>query len=95
MKDEETIVKLLNIISKNSEYSQRDISTKTGISLGKVNYVLKALINKGLVKTENFINSRNKRAYRYLLTSKGIRAKLKLTRDFVQRKIREYETLLD
>lgn len=68
MKDEETIVKLLKVIDKNPEYSQRDMSTSLGVSLGKVNYVLKALISKGLVKTERFINSRNKRAYRYILT---------------------------
>ena len=95
MKDKETIVKLLSVISKNPEYSQRDISSHTGISLGKVNYVLRALIKKGLVKTERFINSRNKWAYRYLLTPKGLREKLSLTREFVQRKIREYESLLD
>jgi len=95
MKDQETIVKLLNILNKNPEYSQRDISSALGISLGKVNYVLRALISKGLIKTERFINSRNKRAYKYLLTPKGIKEKVKLTRDFVQRKIREYESLLD
>jgi len=95
MRDKEIIIKVLNILSKNPEYSQRDISSVLGVSLGKVNYVLRALISKGLIKTERFINSRNKRAYRYLITPKGIKEKLKLTRDFVIRKIKEYESLLD
>jgi EPS-associated MarR family transcriptional regulator len=95
MRDKETVVKLLNILFKNPEYSQRDIASALGISLGKVNYVLRALIDKGLIKTERFINSRNKWAYRYLLTPRGIKEKLRLTRDFVKRKIKEYESLLD
>ena len=95
MRDKETVVKLLNIPFKNPEYSQRDIASALGISLGKVNYVLRALIDKGLIKTERFINSRNKWAYRYLLTPRGIKEKLRLTRDFVKRKIKEYESLLD
>jgi len=95
MKDQETIVKLLNILDKNPEYSQRDMANALGISLGKVNYVLRALISKGLIKTENFINSRNKWAYRYLLTPNGIREKIRLTQDFIKRKIKEYESLLE
>ena len=95
MRDKETVVKLLNILFKNPEYSQRDIASALGISLGKVNYVLRALIDKGLIKTERFINSRNKWAYRYLLTPRGIKEKLRLTRDFVRQKIKEYESLLD
>ena len=95
MMDKEIIIKVLNILSKNPEYSQRDISSALDVSLGKVNYVLRALISKGFIKTERFINSRNKRAYRYLLTPTGIREKVKLTRNFVMRKIKEYESLLD
>jgi len=95
MRDKETVVKILSIVKKNPEYSQRDISSALGVSLGKVNYVLKALIDKGLIKTERFINSKNKWAYRYLLTPKGMKEKLKLTQEFVRQKIKEYERLLE
>ena len=57
--------------------------------------MLKALIDKGLIKTERFINSKNKWAYRYLLTPKGVKEKLRLTQEFVRQKIKEYESLLD
>ena len=93
--DKETIVKILSIVDKNPEYSQRDISSALGVSLGKVNYVLRALLDKGLIKTERFINSKNKWAYRYILTPKGMKEKLKLTQSFVRQKMREYESLLD
>ena len=95
MRDKETVVKILNIVTKKPEYSQRDISSALGISLGKVNYVLKALVDKGLIKTERFINSKNKWAYRYLLTPKGMKEKLRLTHEFVRQKIKEYENLLE
>ena len=64
-----------------------------GFSLGKVNFILKALIDKGLVKTEKFISSNNKIKYRYLLTEKGIKEKITLTKKFIERKKREYEEL--
>lgn len=63
------------------------------MSLGKVNYCLQALIEKGWVKTDNFRNSQNKAAYMYLLTPRGIRQKSALTLHFLHKKIREYETL--
>jgi EPS-associated MarR family transcriptional regulator len=64
-----------------------------GVSLGKANYCLRALVGKGFVKVQNFRNSTNKRAYLYLLTSDGVAAKANLTRDFLARKREEYDAL--
>lgn len=64
-----------------------------GISLGKANYVLRALLGKGFVKVQNFHNSSHKRGYAYLLTHEGVAAKAELTRHFLARKIEEYDTL--
>ncbi|MCD6257673.1 MarR family EPS-associated transcriptional regulator [Candidatus Aerophobetes bacterium] len=94
MERDEAVIKLLNIIYKNSELSQRELAKTVGISVGKTNYVIKALIEKGLVKTSRFLNSRNKWAYRYILTPKGIKEKARITRDFIKRKMAEYEKLL-
>jgi len=94
MERDEAVIKLLNIIHKNSELSQRELAKTVGISVGKTNYVIKALIEKGLVKTSRFLNSRNKWAYRYILTPKGIKEKARITRDFIKRKMAEYEKLL-
>ncbi len=95
MEYDETTIKLLNTIHKNPELSQREIAKHIGISVGKTNYVIKALIKKGLIKTENFLNSKNKWAYRYILTPNGIKEKTRITKDFIKRKIKEYESLLD
>ena len=73
--------------------SQKSLADQLGYSVGKVNYVLKALIAKGLVKVENFAASDHKRRYRYLLTPAGIEEKIALTQKFVERKKREYEEL--
>ncbi len=73
--------------------SQRDLAHATGISLGKINYCVKALLGKGLIKMQNFRNSRDKLAYAYLLTPAGISAKTELTSMFLRRKIAEYEAL--
>jgi len=78
---------------KKEDISQPSISKEVGFSLGKVNFILKALIDKGLVKTEKFISSNNKIKYRYLLTEKGIKEKITLTKKFIERKKREYEEL--
>ena len=64
-----------------------------GMSLGKANYVLRALLGKGLVKVQNFRNSSNKRSYAYLLTPSGVAAKAELTRHFLARKVEEYDAL--
>ena len=83
----------LKELSKDNTLSQRDLSNKLGLSLGKVNYVLNALLDKGLVKAERFKNSKNKLAYMYQLTPEGIKKKMELTRYFLQRKMDEYDAL--
>ncbi len=89
------MVKVLHTIGKEAETSQSNIAKRVGISVGKVNYILKALIEKGIVKTERFINSKNRWAYKYILTPKGIKEKTKITKEFVKRKIAEYEKMLE
>jgi len=73
--------------------SQNTLAQKVGYSVGKVNYILKALIAKGLIKAERFAKSENKKGYSYLLTREGIKHKLYLTEKFVQIKKREYDEL--
>lgn len=73
--------------------SQKSLADDLGISVGKVNYVLKALIEKGLIKAENFFENKNKNQYKYLLTEKGFKEKVLLTKNFIQRKKAEYEEL--
>ena len=73
--------------------SQKSIADELGISVGKVNYVLKALIEKGLIKADNFYKAKNKRKYKYLLTQKGIEEKITLIKKFIERKKAEYEEL--
>ncbi len=81
---------ILNIIDKSSDKSQRVIARESSLSLGKVNFLLKELTKKGLIKIDRFINSNNKWAYRYLLTSKGIKEKIEITKEFLSRKENEY-----
>ncbi|HKQ13589.1 MAG TPA: MarR family EPS-associated transcriptional regulator [Steroidobacteraceae bacterium] len=85
--------KLMRLLDSNPELSQRDLARHLGISLGKVNYCLQALIRKGWIKASNFTNSQNKAAYMYLLTPRGIEEKASLTVRFLQAKVREYEAL--
>jgi len=73
--------------------SQREIAEEMGVSLGKTNYCLKALINKGFIKLKNFYKNNKKSAYIYLLTPKGIEEKAEVTYRFLQRKIDEYEKI--
>lgn len=90
---EDTHLRLLRLIEARPELSQRDLARELGTSLGKVNYCLNALIDKGLVKVRNFRNSSNKLAYAYLLTPRGIESKATITVQFLKRKMAEYETL--
>ena len=76
-----------------SSQSQNALATDLGYSVGKVNYVLKALVSKGFVKIENFVNSKNKKAYRYLLTQDGLEEKISLTKSFIEIKRAEFERL--
>lgn len=93
MLDETTHYILLKTLEENPGLSQRDLAKKLGISLGKVNFCLKALVDKGSVKINNFRNNDNKLAYAYLLTPSGIEQKARMTVEFLQMKVREYERL--
>ena len=84
---------LLKQIQQNPQITQRELAQVAGISLGKVNYCLKALMDKGLVKAENFRASPNKLRYLYKLTPKGLEEKARVTYAFLKRKQREYEEL--
>ena len=84
---------VLRKIQKNPKSTQRDLAEELGFSLGKLNYCLKALQTKGLVKIENFKKNPNKINYFYVLTPKGISEKTKLTLNFMKRKMREYDEL--
>ena len=75
------------------DVSQPSIAKEVGFSVGKVNFILKALVEKGLVKSERFIASNNKMKYSYLLTEAGIKEKMTLTAKFIERKKAEYEML--
>jgi EPS-associated MarR family transcriptional regulator len=82
--------RVLRLIEEQPEISQRELARVLGVSLGKTHYLLKALLDKGLVKANNFRRSDNKLAYAYLLTPSGIAAKLELTRAFLRLKEDEY-----
>ena len=84
---------ILDELDKNPKISQRSLAKKTNISLGAVNYALKNLIKRGLVKTENFFNSKNKLNYLYILTPKGLFEKTKLAQKFLSIKYVEYERI--
>ena len=83
----------MRMIDANPEISQREIAAELGISLGKTNYCLRALTEKGFVKARNFRRSTNKMRYIYQLTPKGLEHKARLTLAFLDRKQREYEAL--
>ena len=83
----------MQILQSNPKMTQRELSDQLGISLGKLNYCLKALIEKGWIKVGNFTYSKNKSKYIYLLTPKGILNKARMTQSFLLRKISEYESL--
>lgn len=84
---------LLKALEGNPNLSQRDLAKRLGISLGKVNYCLNALVEKGCLKVNNFRNSGNKLAYAYFLTPQGVEEKARITVHFLQRKMHEYEQL--
>ena len=84
---------VLREIDANPKLTQRELSSRLGLSLGKINFLMRALIEKGLIKAENFKNSSNKSAYLYFLTPLGIEEKAKTTYRCLKRKIEEYEKL--
>lgn len=87
--------KILKLVEHNPAISQRELAQQLGISLGKVNFCLKSLVEVGLLKITNFRNSKNKLAYRYLLTPKGIEEKAGITIRFLKHKIQEHQVLLE
>lgn len=93
MLSEDLRYKLLKLLAEEPQISQRDLAFRLGISVGKANYCLSALVDKGLVKINNFRKANNKLAYAYLLTPRGIEEKAQITVSFLQRKIREYGEL--
>ena len=90
---EDSHYKILRLLEQNPGISQREMAEALGVSLGKVNYCIRALMEKGHVKAQNFKNSRNKAAYLYLLTPSGIKAKARITAAYLQRKIADYEAI--
>ena len=93
--NEEISYKLCKLLEQQPDISQRELAKEMGISVGKANYCLKALMEQGWLKARNFKNSKNKIAYAYVFTPKGLREKAKITGRFLKRKVREYETLKD
>jgi EPS-associated MarR family transcriptional regulator len=93
MNNKDIRLDLLRKLEVNPQYTQRELSQEMGVSLGKVNYCLNKLVEKGWVKLKSFSNNPNKVGYSYLLTSNGIEEKAKLTITFLKIKIEEYEML--
>jgi EPS-associated MarR family transcriptional regulator len=85
---------LMHIIEKDGKASQRLLSQNSGFSIGKVNYCLKALVDIGFIKINNFNNSNNKLNYAYILTPKGIQEKTVITKQFIIKKKQEYDKLI-
>ena len=90
---QETHLQMLRLLQANPQLNQRDLAAALGISLGKTNFCLKALVAKSLLKMQNFQNSQRKLAYAYLLTPAGMAEKAVLTSRFLKRKMQEYEQL--
>jgi len=93
MSSDDLDYELLDQLTKEPAASQRRLASRMGVSVGKVNYCIRALVDKGWVKANNFRRSDNKLAYAYLLTPSGIEAKARLTRSFLKRKLIEFEQL--
>ena len=91
--EEDTRFRLLRLLEQHPEWSQRSLADALGVSLGGTNYVLRALVEKGLVKVGNFRASDNKLRYAYVLTPRGLEAKARMTAGFLRRKYAEYEAL--
>lgn len=90
---DEIAYKLLKIVEEDPNLSQREIARQMGISLGKTNYCLKSLIDKGFIKARNFYKNPNKSAYIYKLTPRGLEEKARVTYRFLQSKMREFEEI--
>lgn len=93
MRPEDAHYRIIRLIEQRPEITQRELAMELGVSLGKVNYCLRALIEKGHIKLRNFRSHPDKRHYRYLLTAKGVESKAAQTVQFLRRKFEEYEKL--
>lgn len=89
----EKILYVLKELEQNPQSTQRDLAKKLDISLGKINFLINALIGKGIIEAKNFKNAKNKLSYMYLLTAHGIKTKIDLTHKFFSWKVQEYERL--
>lgn len=90
---EDVHFRILRLLQENPHLSQRELAEKLGISLGKTNFCIRALLDKGSIKLQNFQNNPKKLAYTYLLTPSGMAEKAALTKAFLKRKMAEYEQL--
>lgn len=90
---EDTYFRVMRLLEENPDLTQRELAEKLGVSVGGLNYCLKALMEKGWVKAQNFANSKNKFGYIYVLTPRGVAEKTLLTAGFLRRKMEEYEAL--
>jgi len=90
---EDTKFRVMRLLEENPDLTQRELAEKLGISVGGLNYCLKALMERGLVKMRNFAHSKNKFGYVYMLTPSGMAEKAAITQRFLQRKMEEYESL--
>lgn len=90
---EDTYVRVLRLLQSNPDLTQRELAEQLSLSVGAMNYCLKALMSKGWLKMQNFSHSKNKFGYVYVLTPKGLAEKAVLTRQFLKRKLDEYDTL--
>jgi len=93
MLNDDARYRILKRLQENPDINQRQLAEELGVSLGKINFCLRALIDKGLIKAKNFSKSDNKRGYLYILTPEGLETKAFLTRRFLQRKLAEYDVL--
>lgn len=93
MSNQELVYRALKLVEQHPQITQRQLSKELGVSLGKAHYVVKALVEVGWIKLENFQRSDNKLGYAYLLTPAGVVEKAKITRQFLHRKQREYRQL--
>ena len=87
--------KILKVIESHPEYTQRQIAKELGYSLGKVNYVLSALVGKGIIKLQRFIKSKNKTRYRYVFTPQGIKQRYGIAKAFISKKMNDYDRIAE
>lgn len=92
--DQETHYRILSLLEQHPQLSQRELAKEMGVSVGKVNYCIKALVGVGHLKLNNFVRSDNKLGYAYLLTPKAIKEKAKIAQQFLQMKLEEHERLV-